>query len=213
LYGACWTSVFYFKPIDALLLAWPGAKGLLRLFGYRGSPSVVTYPDTWIRDLPLLKIGPGAYLSNRATLGTNMVMTDGTLLVDEITIGANALIGHLATIGPGALVGDGAQVGVGVGVGIRCRIGARVQVGPRAFLDHYVEVGEGARIGTRAYVGPRAKIAPGVVVPVNAFVPPGKRVQTQAEADQLKRVGGPEATVGLTSTGSTNTARTQPGLP
>jgi hypothetical protein len=48
-----------------------------RLFGYRGSMKFTVYPDTWIRDLPLLMFGEGAYVSNRATLRTNIVLSNG----------------------------------------------------------------------------------------------------------------------------------------
>ena len=69
-------------PADALAL---------RLFGYKGSLDVTIYPDAWLRDLPLLDLSPGAYVANRATMGTNMVRPDGTILVDRITVGAGAV--------------------------------------------------------------------------------------------------------------------------
>jgi hypothetical protein len=74
---------------------------VFRLFGYRGSMNFTIYPDTWIRDLPLLKFEDGVYVSNRATLGTNMVLSNGFLLVGEITLRAKALVGHLAMLAPG----------------------------------------------------------------------------------------------------------------
>jgi hypothetical protein len=49
-----------------------------RLLGHRGSLDFKVDPDTWIRDLPLRDLGPGAYVSNRATLGTNMVLSNTT---------------------------------------------------------------------------------------------------------------------------------------
>lgn len=78
------------------------------------------YPDTWIRNLPL-EIGECAQVPNRATLGTNMCLHDGTILVDEVRIGEGALIGHLSMIAPGAVIGDHAEVGVGTPSCLRYR--------------------------------------------------------------------------------------------
>ena len=35
-------------------------RDVFRIFGYRGSMDFTIYPDTWIRDLPLLDFGEGA---------------------------------------------------------------------------------------------------------------------------------------------------------
>ena len=95
LYGLCWTSVYYFTPIYFLFLSIPFLKKILfRLFGYRGGLDFTVYPDTWIRDLPLLNFGRGAYLSNRATIGTNIILTNGHILVDGITVDEGGLVGH-----------------------------------------------------------------------------------------------------------------------
>jgi hypothetical protein len=69
MYGLCWTSLYYCKPVYHFCLCVPWLKALVfRLFGYRGDLNFTVYPDTWIRDLPLLDFGKGAYISNRATL-------------------------------------------------------------------------------------------------------------------------------------------------
>ncbi len=58
LYGLCWTCVYYFTPLYfACLSIGPLKKLLFRLFGYRGDMGFTTYPDTWIRDLPVLEFG------------------------------------------------------------------------------------------------------------------------------------------------------------
>ena len=77
IYGFCWTSIYYFKLLYSTFLTFPILKKLLfRIFGLRGNTNFTLYPDTWVRDLPLLHLGEGAYLSNRATMGTNMVLHD-----------------------------------------------------------------------------------------------------------------------------------------
>ena len=102
LHGLCWTCVYFFTPVYSMALSLPFLKMIVfRLFGYTGSMSFVTYADTWIRDLPLLNIQKGSYLSNKATIGTNIALPDGTILVDYVTIGKSSLVGHLSMLGPG----------------------------------------------------------------------------------------------------------------
>ena len=75
----CWTSLYYCAPAYYLCLSLRPLKALaFRLLGHRGSLDFKVDPDTWIRDLPLRDLGPGAYVSNRATLGTNMVLSNTT---------------------------------------------------------------------------------------------------------------------------------------
>ena len=187
LYGLCWTAIYYFTPVYSLVLAFPGGRAaLFRMFGYKGSLDFTVYPDTWIRDLPLLQLKRGAYVSNRATLGTNMVMSDGTILVDRIVVGERALVGHLAKIAPGVVIGDGAQVGVGAGIGIKTQIDDNVQIGPMTFVEHYVRIGKGARIGGAAYVGSRCRIGAGVLIPGGAVIPQGTIIETQADLRALR---------------------------
>ena len=49
------------RPIYFVALSHPVAQAALtfRLFGYRGQMDFTVYPDTWIRDLPLLDFGQG----------------------------------------------------------------------------------------------------------------------------------------------------------
>jgi hypothetical protein len=79
-YGLCWTALYYCKPVYYVCLTIPCLKWLtFRLFGYRGQMDFTVHPDTWIRDLPLLDLGKGAYVANRATLGTNMPLKNGKI--------------------------------------------------------------------------------------------------------------------------------------
>lgn len=186
LYGLCWTSVFYARPIYHLFLCVPVLKrALFRLFGLRSSLEFTAYPDTWIRDLPLLDLGRGAYLSNRATLGTNVVLANGGILVDRVEIGDGALVGHLCMVGPGSSVGRGAELGVGTAVGFRTTIGARARIGPQVSLEHGVHVGEEASIGTRSWVGSGSRIGPGVVVPPATMIPARTDVRTQEDLERF----------------------------
>lgn len=157
LYGLCWTSVYYSGPIYYTLLGIPMLRtGLFRLFGYRGGMAFTIYPDTWVRDLPLLDFGDGSYLSNKATIGSNMIFIRNgkkEIEVGRIKVGKNAMVGHLTMIGPYADIGDDVQIGVGCGIGRKVRIGDRAVIGDTVVLDHGAKVEECSIVPTRSYVG------------------------------------------------------------
>lgn len=167
LYGLCWTSVYYSGPIYYTFLSIPILrKSLFRLFGYRGSMAFTVYPDTWIRDLPLLDFGAGSYLANKSTIGSNMIFIRNgrkEIEVGRIKLGENVMIGHMTMIGPSTEVGDGVQIGVGCGIGRKVKIGAGATIGDTVVLDH------------------GAKVEAGVVVPTRSYVGMGKRVETHTE--------------------------------
>lgn len=157
LYGLCWTAVYYSGPVYFLILSVPVLKrATFRAFGYRGSMDFTIYPDTWVRDLPLLDFGAGSYLSNKATIGSNMIfIRNGQKIIEvgRITVGRNAMVGHLTMVGPGTEIGDGVQIGVGCGIGRRVRIGERAVIGDTVVLDHGAKVQACASVSTRSYVG------------------------------------------------------------
>jgi len=172
LYGLAWTCIYYCPGVYHACLAVPPVKRMLfRLFGYKGSMNFTAYPDTWLRDLAVLDFGEGCYISNRATIGTNIVSRGGRIHVDGIRIGARALVGHFAMIAPGAVIGDDAEIGAGSGIGLRTRVGERARIADNVTIDHCATIGAGARIGTRAYIGRRATVLAGVTVPPAAVVP------------------------------------------
>jgi carbonic anhydrase/acetyltransferase-like protein (isoleucine patch superfamily) len=189
LYGLCWTTVFYNKPVYFLCLSIPFLKWIVfRLFGYRGSMNFTVYPDTWIRDLPLLHFEDGVYVSNRATLGTNMVLSNGFLLVDEITLRANALVGHLVMLAPGVILEAGAEVGVGSGIGIRTTLESGAFVGVCCVIEHGVRISKDAEVSAHSYVGSRSYLGVGTKLPPGAMVPPRTRVEGCKQVMTLERV-------------------------
>jgi acetyltransferase-like isoleucine patch superfamily enzyme len=192
LYGLCWTAVYYSGPIYQLALTIKTLRTLmLRLFGYRGSCDLTLYSDTWIRDLPLLEIARGAYLSNKATIGTNICLQNGDILVDAIVVGANAMIGHLAMLAPGAVIGANAEIGVGVAFGIKAKLGERGRIGPGCVINHGASIGPDAEIGTMSYIGTRAKIGAGIRVPPGSRIPDRAVIETAADLERY--VGQPRS--------------------
>lgn len=185
IFGTAWTQVFYFKPLYAVFLSIPFLKGMLfKLFGYRGQTDFVLYPDAWVRDLPLLSMGKGAYLANRCTIGSNICLTDGSILVGSCQFGEKALVGHLVIFGLGGKLGRESELGIAVSLGIRITIGDLVSVAPKASIYHGAEIGNNVKIGACALVGMKAKIADGVELKVAAIIPNGAVVSNQTEADQ-----------------------------
>ncbi len=188
LYSLCWTAIYYCAPIYHAILAVPALKRLtLRLFGYRGSVDFQTYPDTWLRDLPLLSIGKGAYLSNKATVSPNMCLRSGKIIVLPVSIGARTMIGHLTMIAPGVDIGADSEVGVGAALGVNACVGSHTLVDHEVILDHEAAVGDRCVIGTRSYVGRKAVIRSGLRVPPATVVPARAILTTQADVDALVR--------------------------
>lgn len=165
LYGLCWTAVYYCKPVYFICLTLSPLKTLMfRLFGYKGSMDFTVYPDTWIRDLPLLDFGPGTYLANRATLGTNLVMQNGDIVVGAIRTGEDCMVGHLTMVAAGTKLGKHVNLGSGCAIGMNIDIQEYVVAGDTAVIDHYTVVGAGSVVGTRSYVGRRCRIPAGTSI-------------------------------------------------
>jgi len=188
LYALCWTAIYYCGPLFHAVLAIPSLKRVtLRLFGYRGSVDFQTYPDTWLRDLPLLSIGKGAYLSNKATISPNMCLKNGKIIVLPVSIGAGTMIGHLTMIAPGVDIGADSEVGVGAALGINACVGSHTLIDHEVILDHEAAIGDRCVIGTRSYVGRKAVIRSGLRVPPASVIPARSILTTQADVDALVR--------------------------
>lgn len=189
LYGLCWTAVYYCGPVYHAVLAVPALKRLVyRLFGYRGSLRFTVYPDTWVRDLPLLDVADDAYLSNKATIGTNICRRDGEIVVGTVRLGRRAMVGHLAMLAPGCVIEDDVEIGVGAAIGINVRIGEQSRVGPTAVVDHGALIGARCLIGTGSYIGKKAVIEAGVTIPSVFAVPERAVVRSQADVEDLRVV-------------------------
>lgn len=166
LYNLCWTSVYYFKPIYWLFLSFQPLKlCMFRIFGYKGPVSFTVYPDTWIRDLPLLYFGEGSYISNRATLGSNIIVDSNTVRIGKIELGKNAMIGHLAVVGLGLKMGEDSEIGVRAITGVEVTLGQSAIVGAASNIGHYVKIGKNARIGESSYVATRTTVDSGAEIP------------------------------------------------
>lgn len=185
LYGCCWTNVFYFKPLYFVVLSIPVLrKSLFRLFGYKGPLNFVVYPDTWIRDLPLLHFGENSYCSNRSTVGTNMCLQDGSILVDRVQMGDRSVLGHLSMLAPGVKLGNDVEVGSGVALGIRCRMkdGSRIAAG--SSVNHGSIFGARSEIGGHSHIGLRVEVGDDIKIPAGANIPAGAIIATQDDVNK-----------------------------
>ena len=184
-YGICWTNIFYFKPLYFVYLSIPVLrKTLFRAFGYKGPLNFTVYPDTWIRDLPLLHLGEKSYCSNRSTLGTNMCLQDGTILVDRIHLGDRSVLGHLGMLAPGVKLDNDVEVGSGVALGIRCHMKEGSRIGAGSSVNHGSVIGARTEIGGHSVFGLRVEIGPDIKMPVGTSIPAGAIVATQ---DDVKK--------------------------
>lgn len=186
LYGFCWVALYYCTPIYYFVLQIPFLKAfILRLFSYKGSTKVTLYPDSWIRDLPLLDLAEGVYLANKCTMGTNLVLTTREILVDKIHVGENSTIGHLAIVGLGTRIGKGCEIGIGVAVGLRCSIGDGCRFAPTCAINHGVSVGNGTQVGAMSYIGLRAQIGENLEIPAGANIPAGTILNTPEDVSKI----------------------------
>jgi UDP-3-O-[3-hydroxymyristoyl] glucosamine N-acyltransferase len=144
-----------------------------------------TYPDTWLRDLPLLEIGKGAYLSNKATISPNMCLRNGKIIVQPVRIGAGTMIGHSTMIAPGVTIGDESEIGVGCAVGLNVKVGCRTVIDHTVSLDHGSVIGNRCVIGSRVYIGRSVVVKDGMRIPAGAVVKARTAVATQDQADAL----------------------------
>ncbi|OFZ18631.1 MAG: hypothetical protein A2X94_01705 [Bdellovibrionales bacterium GWB1_55_8] len=182
LYAICWNAIYFFTGLYFIYLSVPVLKkGMFRLFGYQGNLDFTIYADAWLRDLPMLHIGKGAYIANKSTIGTNMCLADGSTIVDHVELKDGALIGHMSIIGPGLKLGENSELGVNSALGIRISIGARANIGPVASIHHGVRIGTDVEVGACSYVGLRASIADGIKIPTAANIPPGASIKSQED--------------------------------
>jgi carbonic anhydrase/acetyltransferase-like protein (isoleucine patch superfamily) len=185
LYGCSWTCIYYFKPLYFVFLAIPILKTILfRSFGYKGPMKFTIYADTWIRDLPLLHFGEGSYCSNRATVGSNMCLKDGTILVDRIFIGDHVVLGHLAMIAPGVKLEKDVEIGAGAALGLRCHLYEGARIGAGSSVNHGAVIGARTEIGGHSFVGLKADLGPDLKVPAGVMIPAGAVLRNQADVDK-----------------------------
>lgn len=186
LFGACWAGVYYNPFTYHVLLSIPPLKRIVfRLFGYRGCCSFTLYPDTWIRDLPLVSVGRGAYLSNKATISPNIATPDGRIVVAPVAIGERALIGHGSMIAPGVAVGAEAVVGAGCAINFGAVLEDGCTVGSLTGIDQGARIGKHATIGTRNGIAARVIIGPGLHTPTNLSVRRRCSLLTQIQVQDL----------------------------
>jgi carbonic anhydrase/acetyltransferase-like protein (isoleucine patch superfamily) len=191
LYALCWTTVYYHPLAYHVVLALPWLKHLtFRLFGYTGATDFTVYPDTWIRDLPLLTVGSGAYLSNKATISPNMCLHDGSILVRRVTIGAGTLVGHGAMVAPGVVIGAQCEIGVSTQLAIDVRIDAGARVGHCCSIDRSVVIGSRSRLRERTDVGAHAVIGAKISTVFGLIVPARATVDGQCDVNELARAQG-----------------------
>lgn len=172
IYGLCLTAVYYFTPIyAAVLYIDPFRRYFFRLFGYKGELDFTIHPDTWIRDLPLVRFGKGVYVANQATIGTNIVADFGrSIWVDTIQVGDGSVIGSHTLIAPGTVVGKGVEIGIRTICGLKARLHDGASIGPDSAIGHGAVIGVGANIGRRAEIDMRVRIEPGATVPPFALI-------------------------------------------
>ncbi len=119
-----------------------------------------------------------------ATIGLDVVMGSGTVVMAGVVINACAVVGQLcilnthASLDHDSTMGDFASLAPGVVTGGNCHIGNHAAIGIGAVLIHGMAVGEHSVVGAGALV---AKPVPAFVV---AYGSPAKVVSPRAAGDR-----------------------------
>ena len=188
-YGVCINAVTNFSLVFGLILQTDFLKKLyFRIFGYEGSLKFTTYQDTWLRDYKLLTFGDGAYLGGGAILGTNIVLSDGNIMVGRVKVLDNSQIGRLCILGPGSRVGKNSEVGVSVIFGIRTRVADNVKINGSTGISHAVEIEDNVTVGEHSYIGTKVKIREGIEVAKCSSISEGVIISTQEDMDNYIEV-------------------------
>lgn len=179
-----WTVLYYSGPIYFFTLSIPWLKNIVfSLFGYQGNINFTIHPDSWIRDLPCINFGEGAYIANKASVAANMVLMQGLLLVDKIDIGKHSCVGMGAMVAPGATIGANSILETASLMGVKARLGDNVKVGGTVGIQHGAAIEDNAIIGSHSYIGIRSRIGQNVNIPDGSHIHPGVRIRNQEEAD------------------------------
>jgi len=189
LYGTCWTALYYFKPIYTIILNVSLFKAIVfRLFGYRGSLNFSVAPDTWIRDLPLLRIEEGAYIANMATIGTNVCLGDGNVFTGNVTLMKCSMVGHRSNIAPGVRLGERSEIGVGCTIGFYVKIGNNTQIGSSSGISNKAKIGNNTHIDVRSFIGTGTIIGDNLKLPSDIQIPDGQVVNTMDDVRKYIKV-------------------------
>ena len=150
-----------------------GLKSLFfQTFGYEKNVNFTIYPNTWLRDLPLLDIGENVYLGDHLILGTNRITPDQKeVIVAPITIGDNTIFDQSCAIGCGSNIGKNTQVAFNVAISSKCKIGSNVIIGSQTGISHCVRIGSDVTIGDACKIGQFAIIEDGAKVPDFTQIP------------------------------------------
>ncbi|MCB0662059.1 MAG: hypothetical protein KDC24_04930 [Saprospiraceae bacterium] len=156
---------FVYNPaiMDAILSDEKVKSLFFRTFGYNGSLDFTIYPNSWLRDLPLLDIGKGTYLADGILLGTNQVTPDQQwICTGKITIGENCIFDQGCSIGLNSRLGNNCTIGFEVAIGLKNQLGENVKIGGRSNIAHGCRIGNNVTIPDCCRIGSFSIIEDGV---------------------------------------------------
>lgn len=171
-YGLIFTSLYYSPFLYHLILNITWLKRVyFKGMGMKTTGNFTIYPDTWIRDLCLCSIGENAYISNKATIGTNIVMDKNRIYVNGIEISDNVIIGHSAMIGCGVKIGHNSSIGVLTAIGLSSIIGFDCKIGANNTIGHGILIGNNVITGKNVHIGDGVKISDNIVINDETIIP------------------------------------------
>lgn len=151
-----------------------------RTFGYQGQLDFTIYPYAWLRDLPLLDFGKGAYLADNIILGTNQVSVDQKLIsVGPIKIGARTIIDQNVGIGYKTTIGDDCTIGFRSSIGIKCQISNSVHIGSISTIGHGTHLGKNVVVENNCFIGDLCVVEDNIKIPFGSNIPMFSKVSKE----------------------------------
>ena len=148
--------------LPALLTETPRA---LITVGHIRSPTTRRRLFGWLRDhgaeIPVVR-SPRAYCSRRATIGEGSILMHDSLINANARIGANCIVNSQALIEHDVGIGDHCHISTGARVNGGALIGTGCFIGSGAVLKEGIEIGDGAIIGAGQVV--LRDVEPGKIV-------------------------------------------------
>ena len=165
--------VYHPSLMNEILMSSELKEVFFRTFGYKGQINFTIYPDAWLRDLPLLEIGPRAYIGDGIVLGTNQVSRDQNFItVGKIRIGTNTIIDQRVAIGYSTDIGADCALGFDSSVGIKSKIGDRTIINEKSIVAHGVTIGRNVKIDQGCLIGSMSIIEDNCRIESGRNIPP-----------------------------------------
>lgn len=97
-------------------------------------------------------VSPYAFVSNDASLGSNVFVFENNVIQNGVTVGANSILWSGNHVGHHAKIGDNSFISSHVVISGYCQIGRNCYLGVNSTIVDHIEIGEMTLVGAGAVV-------------------------------------------------------------